>query len=275
MTSLQKIIKYIAIAFAIFLIVNIITAILFGIYSLGNLLGLKDSENITQENLKTISSDITEISKISIECGFTNLQIKSGDIFKVETNNLKISFSENNGNIRIKEENHNWISNRNNPTSQLIIYIPQDLKTLEKVKIESGAGEVNINNLETEILDLEVGAGGVYIENLNVKEKLKLDGGAGKTEIKNSEINNLDAEMGVGEFILQGKLIGKNKIDSGIGAIKINLEDEISNYTIKSRKGIGSISLDGKKIESDITYGSGENTLDIEGGIGSIDITSL
>ena len=41
------------------------------------------------------------------------LDIKTGDDFKVETNNSNITFEENNGSVKIKEENRNWLKNDN------------------------------------------------------------------------------------------------------------------------------------------------------------------
>ena len=80
----------------------------------------------------------------------------------------------------------------------------------------------------------------------------------GKTEIKSCEINNLKANLGVGTFDLNGKLTGTSKVDSGVGAININLIDN----------------LDGKKLEIDRIYGTGENYLSVDGGIGEIKIDS-
>ena len=94
----------------------------------------------------------------------------------------------------------------------------------------------------------------------------------GKTELNSCEINNLKANLGIGEFVFSGKLTGKNKIDSGIGAIKISLMDNKNNYTINVSKGLGSVTLDGQKLEMDRVYGTGENYLDIDGGIGEIKI---
>lgn len=50
MSTAQKIIKYLALAFAIFLIVTIVSAILTGIYTISNILGLKkeSTENISE-----------------------------------------------------------------------------------------------------------------------------------------------------------------------------------------------------------------------------------
>ena len=94
----------------------------------------------------------------------------------------------------------------------------------------------------------------------------------GKTELKSCEINNLKANLGIGEFACSGKLKGKSEIDSGIGAINMELLDNSNNYTIDVEKGIGSVTLDGKKLKTDRVYGTGQNYLDIDGGIGEIKI---
>ena len=92
MTTAQKVIKYIATAFAIFLIVTIISAILTGIFGLLSAFGLVHSEkNIVTDEVKVISSEVTDISTLKLELAFTNLEIKTGESFRVETNNSKIS----------------------------------------------------------------------------------------------------------------------------------------------------------------------------------------
>ena len=184
MTTAQKVIKYIATAFAIFLIVTIISAILTGIFGLLSAFGLVHSEkNIVTDEVKVISSEVTDISTLKLELAFTNLEIITGESFRVETNNSKISFTDNNGSIKIKEENHNWLMNHNY-TSDLIIYIPENIMTFDEVKIETGAGKINIQSLNTQGLYLELGAGDVYIENLIVAKEAKIDGGARKNRNK-------------------------------------------------------------------------------------------
>ena len=272
MTTAQKIIKYFATAFAVFLIVTIISAIFGGGYVLLRAFGLINTDkNIVTEDLKVISSEVKEISTLKLELAFTNLEIKIGDSFKVETNNSKITFTNDNGSVKIKEEKYNWSENHDN-ASELIIYIPEDMIALDETKIEAGAGNINIEKLNTQGLYLELGAGDVKIANLTVSEEAKIDGGVGRTELKSCEINNLKANLGMGEFVFSGKLTGKNEVDSGVGAINIDLLDSSENYTIDVDKGIGSVTLDGMKLEMDRVYGTGENYLDIDGGIGEIKI---
>lgn len=272
MTTAQKVIKYIATAFAVFLIITIISAILSGGYALLNAFGLiHTNNNIVTEDLKVISNEVKEISTLKLDLSFTNLEIKTGDNFKVETNNSKITFTNNNGSVKIKEENHNWLTN-NNRVSNLIIYLPEDMISLDETKIETGAGNINIKRLNTQSLYLELGAGDVKIENLTVTEEAKIDGGVGRTELKSCKINSLKANLGMGEFVFNGILTGKSEIDSGVGAINIDLIDNKKNYKIDVSKGLGNVTLDGQKLEMDKVYGTGENYLDIDGGIGEIKI---
>ena len=271
MTTAQKIIKYFATAFAVFLIITIISMILGGGYVLLSAFGLINPSNKQMtEDLKVISTKVDEVSTIKIDLAFTNLDIKTGDIFKVETNNSKITFTNDNGSVKIKEENRNWLNN--NKESNLIIYIPRDMIAIDETKIETGAGKINIEKLNTQSLYLELGAGDVYIKNLTVTKEAKIDGGLGRTELKSCEINNLKANLGMGDFVFNGKLTGKNEIDSGVGAIDIDLMDNKGNYKINVSKGLGNVTLDGQKLEMDRVYGTGENYLDVDGGIGEIKI---
>ncbi len=270
MTQTQKIIKYLAIAFALFLIVTIISAILSGIYGLANVLGLAGSnENIITEDLKVISNEIKDIGTLKLELAFTDLEIKTGDSFKVETNNSKMSFTENNGNVKIKDENHNSFIN-NNYTSNLIIYIPEDMRALDEVSIDAGAGKIRIESLKTQGLYLNLGAGETEIKNLNVTNECDIEGGAGRINILSGVIKNLDFDMGVGEANLTANLTGKNDIDAGIGNLNITLLGNKEDYQIKIDKGLGNVSLDGQGLEMNRVYGTGERYIEVNGGIGNI-----
>lgn len=272
MTTVQKIIKYFATVFAVFLIITIISAILSGGQVLLSAFGLiNENSNIVMEDLKVISSEEKEVSTLKIDLTSTNLEIKTGEIFRVETNNSKITFINDNGSVKIKEENRNWLNN-NNKESNLIIYIPENMIFLDETKIETGTGKIKIEKLNTQSLYLNLGAGDVYIENVIVTGEAKIDGGVGKIELKYCEINDLKANLGIGEFVFSGKLTGKSEMNSGVGAINIDLMDNNKNYTIDVSKGIGNVTLDGQKLEMDILYGTGENYLYIDGGIGEIKI---
>lgn len=272
MTTFQKIIKYLAIALAIFIIVNIVSAILFGFYSISYIFGLnrgEDREYKEESIVREFEYSEVDILDVTIEVDFSNLVIKKGESFKVETDSNYIKCNQNGGEIRITEENHSWLSRRND-IGDVTVYMP-DIE-FKEVKISTGAGKIKIEEIDAMRLSLEIGAGETEIGTLNVTDKADIEGGAGKVTISSGTINNLNLDMGVGKLELNAKLTGNIDIDAGVGELDIKIKDKKDNYKIKTSKGIGSITIDGKSVSDDAIYGEGENYIKIDGGIGSIKV---
>lgn len=265
MSSLQKIIKYLAIAFALFLTFSIIVGIIQGISFIGNILD-DDKSNVTEKLNDLKINDHSLLLDINVLS--SNITIKKGNAFKVETNNKYISSKQDKNKLYIVEKKHHLI---HNDTSKLVVYIPTDF-VFDGVSIETGAGKVNIDALSTKKLYLNLGAGKVDIKKLNVSKAAKIDGGAGEINIDAESIHNLDLDVGVGKLSLTSKLTGNNKIDSGIGEIDLSLLGTLDDYRISLDKGIGSATLSGNYMNDDTPYGTGSNQLEIDGGVGKIDI---
>ena len=270
MTTAQKVIKYLAIAFAIFLIVTIISAITAALFAVSGILGLKkDIEENLNAEMAITNFENNDISTLDIEIVFTNLTIKTAEALKVETDNNNIQFKQEKQKLEIKEKNKKWFSNYEE--KELILYLPEEM-AFEKIKIITGAGKINIENLKTERLVFELGAGETEIQQLFVSKECDIDGGAGKLSIKEGTINDLDLDMGVGEVNLNTHLTGRNELNAGVGDLNVELQGEKENYKVQADKGIGSIKIDGKEISNGETFGNGENYIEIDGGIGNIDI---
>ena len=88
MSSAQKIIKYLALAFASFLIFIIITSIISGMTILSNIFDDNDNNNQTVEKNESLISDSKDLN---IDLATSDLIIKAGNKFKVETTNKYIS----------------------------------------------------------------------------------------------------------------------------------------------------------------------------------------
>lgn len=271
MIKTQKIIKYVAVAFALLLTFNIISMIMYGIVSIGNLFGNIDTNNnIENENLENLYNlEISNrINALDINVKSVNITIKESSTLKLETNSKYIKYKEKDNKLSITEENHNYLNNKN---GDLIIYLPVDY-FFDDVSIENGAGKIKIDIINANNLNLNLGAGKVDIQNLTIANETEIDGGAGEMNIKNSHLNNLDLDMGVGKITLSAKITGNSKINSGVGEMIINLNGTEEDYKIRIDKGIGSATLDGKNMEDDTYYGNGTNIINIDGGVGSIKI---
>jgi len=79
-------------------------------------------------------------------------------------------------------------------------------------------------------------------------------------------------DSGVGETIIRAILTGKSTISGGVGKIELDIHGYARDYSIKPSIGIGTIILNGKKCVSDETYGDGDYSIKIDGGIGEISI---
>lgn len=266
MTSAQKIIKYFAIAFAFALIFGILSCIMFGLSQISTYFNDNDSQ--LKEELKEMNINTDNISVLDIDIKYANLIIKTGDTLKAETNNKYITTSQKENKLIISEKKHSWF---NNDKSDLVVYIPEDL-IFDGVSIDAGAGKVEIDNLSTKILEFDLGAGKTDINNLVVLGSAEIDGGAGEITISNGSINNLDLDTGVGKCTLISELIGSSEIDVGVGELDITLLGTKEDYRVIAEKGIGSIKLGNEDMKSNQVYGTGQNSIDISGGVGSINI---
>lgn len=276
MSSAQKVIKYFAIALAIFLTVNIIGGIItafFAIIGITGITGATSEISNNSNNEISFSETYTNITKLKIECKLSNLKIEKGEEFKVEASSITDKFycKEEKGTLEIKDKTEFRLFYDTVNNSRITIYIPDNNK-LENIEIETGAGEVRIEEFFADNLKLKLGAGNVKISNINIDKKTEIDGGVGKVIIEKSILNNLDLDCGVGEFEMTAKLLGNSDIDCGVGRLSINLVGNENDYEILAKKGLGSFTINSKEVQDNTKYGNGENYITIDAGVGSTNI---
>ncbi len=266
MTAFQKVMKYVALAFALLLIVAIVGGIVGGIAAIASVFdGGPDSDikgDMTTQQLPT------NIGIIDIELDATSLTVREGEAFTLQTNSQNLRIEQRTGYLEIDERR----KLAHYPDGlELILTIPADM-IFTSVEINTGAGHVDIDALTADNIDLDFGAGDVDIHNINARKVADIDGGAGKITIKSGLVRNLDLDMGVGELRLGCLLTGHSDLDLGVGSTYITLPVHPDNYTVRIDKGLGTVTLDGQKVGSG-SYGNGGHTVSISGGVGSIDIT--
>ena len=263
MTTAQKIIKYLAMAFAIFLSVSIISGICGALFTIANLFWADTESEIVKQS---VGSDFTGIS---VNLSATELEIKMGDKFDVETNHKYLKCEEKDDILKISEARPLFASHPRG--MKVILTVPQD-KIFDYVDISAGAGSVTIDELRASSLKIELGAGELKAGRLEATDNAEVDGGAGSVTISGGCLNNADIDMGVGELNLTSELFGKSSIDYGVGETNLVLIGTDNDYKIGLDKGIGEAWLDDRKMSDDSVYGEGKNVIEIDGGIGELNI---
>ncbi len=263
MTTLQKVIKYLAIAFAVFLSISIIGGILGAVGLFG---GFFASDAVSEE-LKTYSVT-AEIHELRIRINAADLYIKEGESFSVQSNleHLKV---EESGGVLTVEETRKFGGNYSG--AMLTIYVPAGT-VLDSTNLTTGAGRLTIEKLSCQVLDFELGAGDVSITSLIATESADIDGGAGRVTVSGGELRNLDLDMGVGQLNLTAALTGDCQLDLGVGESNITLIGVKTDYELDLEKGLGTITVDGKDVSDYGSSGNGANKVEINGGIGTVDV---
>ncbi len=211
---------------------------------------------------------ISEIHSLDIKINAADFKVERNDKFSVKSNLKYLSVSEQNG-VLIIEDEAKSNSNYSNPV--LTLYVPNGV-VFDDVYIETGAAKMTIGALSARTAQLKLGAGDVHFNSLNAISNAKIEGGAGQITIDNGTINDLSLQVGMGELNLTATLLGNSELDFGVGKSNITLIGKKEDYKIDVKKGLGSIKIDGKTYTDFENSGIAQNHVNIEGGVGAIDL---
>ena len=261
MTTLQKAIKYLAVAFAIFLVVSILGGALGAVGFLGGI--FSNDAILAEAKVYRVENPVHSL-KVSINAA--DFSIKEAEAFSVESNLKYLSVSESNGVLTIADEK---TLTGTYSGATLTLFIPSGV-TFNSVSITTGAAKLTADTLSAKAVKLELGAGDVNFHSLNAADKAEIEGGAGRITIAGGALNDLSLEMGVGELNLTAALLGSSDLDFGVGQSNLTLLGSKDDYHVDIKKAIGSITVDGKPAADFAGSETGDNRVDIEGGIGAI-----
>lgn len=273
MTTTQKIIKYLAIAFALFLVISIFS-IIFGlsreiISSINN----DKKESKLLEEYTTISNNVNNIESFKIDISNDDIEIKEGEKFEVKTNDPNVKFYHENSKVKIKsDKTFSWhLSNSSRGT--IIIYLPNKFN-ISELDLNLGAGKIDIDKIFVETLLMDLGAGTMTAKEINVYEKATINGGAGNININSGTINNINLKLGAGNASIQSDLTGSNTLTTGVGKLNLGLSRSKDNYKFDINKGLGSIILNDFNVSEDTLIGDGDTKIKISGAVGNIIINT-
>lgn len=279
MSSLQKTIKYIAIGFAVFLAVVIISSIASVVFSVVTAVSGGVAKGHDKKSID-FSDTYSEVESLSIDNATGKLYIKIGETFRVDGENVSEDFTaevDSDGTLTVTDNNKDFqflwfdMGGFNNPNSKITIYIPKSF-VADETKIDSGAGTVSVEGLKTNYLYISAGAGNIDGRDIT-SEEVKIDGGIGTITLKNVNFTNADFNCGVGSLDIEGVLAGESKIDCGIGEVDLDLIGNVNDYDLDIDSGIGSIRLNGEKLSDEYeTDKQASNSIKVDGGVGDVNI---
>jgi DUF4097 and DUF4098 domain-containing protein YvlB len=233
------------------------------------------------EEVNTVeySKDFKNVERLNINHKVGKLNVRPGSGFKVEASNVSDRFRAEvvNGTLIIDEPDFMrrflWFNfGTSREKSVITVYVPEDFNA-KRIEIDSGAGNVSLENLTTDYLKINAGVGEIYGKNLTAM-RVDADGGVGEMKLLEVNFTDVDFSSGVGSIDIEGMIFGKSDFDCGIGSVRINLKGARDDYALKVNAGLGNVRINGDKVSGEYRDNfKADNTISIDGGIGDVNIT--
>lgn len=250
MNVVQKVIKYCAMAFAVFLSIVIFGSIITVVLGVAAGSGFYDEKERINLSEQYSAAEIEElgIERIVIECP-AEILVKPGTELAIEAQNVTEDYRIrcNNRTLRLESKRKNFFFSFSfslfgwgTEQGTVVVTVPEGYVPKE-FKLDSGAQPVIVENLNTEKLTVDSGAGSVTITALQA-EKLHMDTGSGRVSITDAVVKETSIDSGAGRVKAENSELGILHLDSGSGAV------EFRNVTAEDAKvdsGSGSIEWSG------------------------------
>lgn len=297
MSPAQKVIKYFAFAFAVGLIVTILSSIILALSSVSGSSHLFAGD----VNYIDFTKEFDDVKNLDISNYSGKMYIQPGDVTKVIVEAKKVpdqlqATLENKQTLVIENENRNflfsfgWWDSEDAQDTKITITFPRNL-SFDTASFDNGSGIMELRGIKSNVFELDGGSGKIIVSEIlagktnisTASGRSELDGvvlangdidtGSGSVKISNSSLTDMDMDFGSGAVSFAGLLKGKNHIDGGSGSISIEVLESIQEYDIQLNKGSGGVYVNGeRRDDQDIRNDHAEHQLIIEGGSGRVKV---
>lgn len=236
------------------------------IYDIDDSSMFSKEHKVWENNVERMLIAEGDVTKLNLElggCMFELADSTTGKYYVEYRGKGKTQAYADDGTLYVKVLNgSNWnIVDWNNGSneSHMILYLPMNI-CYEEIRVDLGAGQMNLDNLSAKIMEVEMGAGQVVANGLTA-ENLTLRIGAGEALLEESMLKDLVVEVGAGNCEIAGKIDGNVKADCAAGniAVEINGNESDFNYDIQCAVGkirVGDIEYSGLSQEQELDHGA-------------------
>lgn len=185
--------------------------------------------------------------------------------FSTEQNGtmLKVSYDSN---------RHNY---KKGPT--VTVKVPKDCQALDiKLLVGAGDIRIKAATAQAGKLSASVGVGDILVGGVSTAEKAELESGIGDVVLEDVTGTKIDAKSGMGDVRFSGYASEKIELESGMGDVDANLFGAEHEFQLELSSGLGGVEVNGKTVgsigtdyENDVTDGV---KVKLTAGMGSVTV---
>lgn len=232
--------------------------------------------------LKTVNEKLNAFKNIEIDSEQLQINVLSGTEYRIKGEKLfQVEFEVKGDTLVLKQDKISDEIKRKQKSlldkGSIIIYVPKDTK-LNDIKVKAGVGIIDLEGLDTKMLDLTAGVGTVSIKDTFAKNCF-VEGGVGEVIAENVTTKCLDISSGVGLVQFNGTVEGNITIEGGVGSTELNLKGDEKDYNYNIQQGLGAITVNGiqkakfhGELKEEPSSNNAPYTITANGGLGAIEI---
>ncbi len=270
MNPFQKAVKALATALAVILIIGSVAA---AVRIVERIVGVNESDHdgalvIDQDNESFMRFyDGDTFTQLDIDVSNAEVVVTDGDELSVTFDKNRVKVKSSDGKLTVKTTGKN-----HKTATRIDLTVPDGLR-FAKAELSIGAGSLTVDKLVCDDLSADIGAGRAVFALLNVSEQVSFDVGAGSLSVSDGSLSHLHLDAGAGGVDIAAALTGNADIDLAAGSFDLIVKGPSSDYTVKLDGGLFTdCRINGEKVGGG-KYGSGKNVIDVDGGIGRIEIS--
>lgn len=263
--------------------------------------GVKAVGSSIEDMTSTVETDLEEFSSIDVTAYSQNVSIMNSDNGKygidiVYSLGGEIEWSIENKTLIVKEKRETVFSFINfdfgfwgrEKNKHVIIYVPQGVK-MNDIEVDLSSGRVETKDITSNNISYDITSGKGVIDNCTALS-LNVTMSSGRVNIDNSAFDNSNIRVTSGKVLadkmnckktdinvtsgtaeILGELVGKTKVKTISGTVKLDIIGESTEYSKSAKITSGNVVIDGEKVVSGYEYrGNNENSVDVSATSGKI-----
>ena len=274
----MKVVWKIVLLFALVFVVLGVALIAVSLFSGGSVEGVRN--NVPLMSFEQNFPDETP-NELRIEIPAGKLIVEAGDVLRVEARDVaegRFECSLENGVLTVRErQDESW----SNALSRLIslgkrepeyhIWLPHGTE-LTRTDVRIAAGQADLRGLSTDVLQLNMAAGNVSAPSLRARSAL-VEMAAGDLSLFDLDTDILLLRATAGSAGVSGTVRSRCTVDLAAGAAVLRLTGNAADYAAQLEAAAGSIDYAGTNLTlGRMSVGTGENSVSLRCGAGSIDV---